>query len=174
MLSTCALLFATGNIAKGDDRELCMEVTSAVTNIKHTLTLSYSGLRDGHVLLYGDGCYVIPAGNGNAESADCLPLFGSGVLHEDKLEVVVHGTETQADFGKNIFTTSQTHIWLNLTTLVGTWTAESLTLIEGGDPKGHQQFDKGAAKALPCLPVTNAAKEADRRFKELIKRLDAQ
>jgi hypothetical protein len=165
-------LSISGTIASGADRELCLQVTSAISNITHTLTLTYSGLRDGHVLLYGDGCYVIPAGNGNAESADCLPLLGSGVLHEDKLEVAVQGIETQGDFGRNIFTSSQTHIWLKLSDLTGTWVAESLTLIENGDPKGHQQFDKGAAKAVRCLPVTDAAKEADKRFKDLVKRLD--
>ena len=172
--SIFVILLTTGNVASGAERELCLQLTSTVLMITHDLTLSYTGLRDGHTLLYGDGCYTIPATSGGTASSDCTPLFGSGILHENKLEATIQGTETQADFGRDIFTSSQTHILLDITTLSGTWTAESLTLIADGDPNGHQQFDKGAVKAVPCPPVTDAAKQADKQFKEAIRRLDQQ
>jgi hypothetical protein len=100
-------------------------------------------------LFYGAACYVIPAGTGTA-SDDCVAVNGSGLVFENRFEISLHGVENQQDFGHDILTISNTHIWIkNLSNLTGTWSAESSTYIEGG-PQGLRQFDKGAAAAVTC------------------------
>src|SRR5512135_73154 len=81
VLLVLVLLSATA-FAQKADKELCLTSksdNSAVTS-QNTHVLSYTGLSNGHVLFYGETCYVIPAANELPESTGCLPGSGSGIL----------------------------------------------------------------------------------------------
>ena len=152
------MLLGGGWSADADETKgvFCMQVTSELTDIVHTLTLNYTlnpipfGIARGHAFFYGASCYVIPAGSGSPAADDCVAVHGSGIVFENKFEVSLQGVENQQDFGKDILTISAIHIWItNLTTLTGTWAGESNTYIEGG-PQGLLQFDKGTAAAITC------------------------
>ena len=79
-----------------------------------------------------------------------MAVHGSGIVFEDKFEIALQGVENQQDFGKDVLTINNVHIWIkNLGTLTGTWSGESNTYIEDG-PQGARQFDKGTAAAVTC------------------------
>ena len=134
----------------------CMEVTSALTDIVHTLKLNYTlnsiafGSARGHAFFYGASCYVIPAGTGTPSTNDCVPVHGSGIVFENKFEIALQGAENQQDFGNDILTINNMHIWIkNLANLTGTWAGEANSYIDGG-PQGARQFDKGTAAVITC------------------------
>ena len=151
------MLLGGGRSADADETKgvFCMRVTSELTGIVHTLTLNYTlnpipfGITRGHALFYGASCYVIPV-VGGSPADDCVAVNGSGLVFENKFEISLHGVENQQDFGKDILTISNIHVWIqNLSTLTGTWAGESSTYIEDG-VQGLRQFDKGTAAAIAC------------------------
>jgi hypothetical protein len=161
------VLLSTNGYAGDTEREFCLEATSTLTDVTHHLTLSFTGLKNGHVLLYGSSCYdLLPF------TSDCVPTEGTALLFENKLEISVHGSETQTDLGVDVFLSGNTHFWIdNLTQLTGTWASESITYIEGG-PQGLQEFNKGTVKAVACPAVTEAEKQEDNEFANIIRALD--
>jgi len=168
LLALATFVFlSTNGYAGNTEQEFCLEAASPLTNVTHHLTLSFTGLKNGHVLLYGASCYdLLPV------TSDCVPVEGTAILFENKLEMVMHGAENQADFGVDVFLTGNTHFWIDdLTQLTGTWASESITYIEGG-PQGLQEFDKGTVKAVSCPAVTEAEKQADNEFANIFKALD--
>jgi hypothetical protein len=164
---TTFVLLSTNGYAGNAEREFCLDAASTLSNVTHHLSLSFSGLKNGHVLLYGSSCYeLLPS------TADCVAVSGTAILFENKLEMTVHGTETQSDLGVDVFLSGNTHFWIDdLYLLAGTWASESLVFIEGG-PQAQQQFDKGLVKAVSCPRATDAEKQADNEFANLIRALD--
>jgi hypothetical protein len=149
LLALCTLLavaaWAPAATAQTEGR-LCVQVTSALIGVHHALTLTFTGLTDGYAQVYGAGCYTIPGGPG----ADCVPVSGSLLVFENKVEIALKSTEVQRDFGKSILTVSNTHLWIEDTNAgTGTWAAESLTYIESG-VQGLQQFDRGTLQVQSC------------------------
>ena len=134
----------------------CMDVASSLTGVVFRLNLNYTlntipfGGARGHSLFYGSSCYVVPATAGTPSTNDCAPVHGSGIVFEDKFEIALQGAENQQDFGIDVLTINNVHIWIkNLATLTGTWSGEANSYIDGG-PQGARQFDKGTAAVVTC------------------------
>ena len=137
VLAVVALTLLGGSSSADADETkgvVCMQVTSELTGIVHTLTSNYTlnpipfGIARGHAFFYGASCYVIPAGTGSPATDDCVAVHGSGIVFENKFEVSLQGVENQQDFGHDILTISNIHIWItNLSTLTGTWAGEFYT-----------------------------------------------
>ena len=163
------VFISTAAMAESANKELCLTATSNSAPVTSTHTLSYTGLSNGHVLFYGDSCYVIPAREGVAESRDCLPVSGTGILYENKLEIAVQGVEYMADLGIGVFTSGQTHFWISTQTLTGTYSALSTNYIAG---QSYQEFDEGVVTAVKCHAVPKSELDADKQFKNFIKQID--
>jgi len=168
------VLISTTAFAQGKpNKELCLLTTSDMVTASSTHILSYTGLSSGHVLLYGETCYTIPANPPIPEVVDCLPVSGSGMLNEGKLEFSVQGSEHNHEFGFGVFTTGIFHVLLQLDTLTGTYGTESVIYyeVEGG-PIQVESFDTGTVEAVKCPAVSKSELDADKQFKKLIDQLD--
>jgi hypothetical protein len=157
--------------AMADNNELCLRASSPATQSTNTMTLSYSGLKAGHVQVYGDSCYIIPAANGLPESRDCMPVHGNGILHENKIELAVLGIEKQADLGIENYASILTHISLSLDTLTGTLANETVAY-SAGQPTPVEFFGTATVEAVTCPAVTADEEAADKKFRQAVKRLD--
>ena len=167
-LLACVLMSTTA-MAASANKELCLAATSN-SGVTSTHILSYTALSAGHVLFYGESCYTIPETNGSPGAVDCLPVHGSGIIYENKFEIAVEGVENNADFGIDVFTSGQSHFWISTETLTGTYASESTNYIEG---EKFQDLDRGTVAAVKCPAVPKSELDADRRFQQLIKQLDA-
>lgn len=162
--------------SSANNRELCLAAQSsnpAVTT-QSTHVLSYTGLTAGHVLFYGETCYVVPANPPLPEVKDCLPVSGSGILNEGKLEFSMQGAEYNSESGFGVFTSGIFHVLLSLDTLTGTYATESVNYyqLESG-PLKQEFFDTGNVTAVKCPEVSQSEREADILFQKLIRQLDA-
>jgi hypothetical protein len=163
------VLVSTTAMAEIANKELCLSATSSNAPVTSSHTLSYTGLSNGHVLFYGDSCYVIPPMEGITGSKDCLPVSGTGILYESKLEIAVQGVEYMTDLGVGVFTSGQTHFWLSTDTLTGTYTSLAANYVGG---QGFQEFDSGTVTAVKCHAVSKSETDADKQFDKFIKRID--
>ena len=152
------ILLSSGQSADAAESKgvFCMDVTSSLTGVVFKLNLNYTlnsiefGSARGHSLFYGSSCYVVPATSGTAVASDCAPVHGSGIVFENRFEMSLQGAENQQDFGVDVLTINNVHIWIkNLVNLTGTWSGEANSYIDGG-PQGVRQFDKGTAAAVTC------------------------
>jgi hypothetical protein len=155
------------------DKELCLSATSNGAPVTSTHILSYSDLSAGHVLFYGETCYVVPANPPIPEVKDCLPVTGSGILNEGKLEFSVQGAEYNNEYGFGVFTTGIFHVLLSLDTLTGTYATESVSYYEVvNGPLQQESFDSGTATAVKCPAVSRSEMDADRQFRKSMDRID--
>jgi hypothetical protein len=170
------VLMSTSAMAVSANKELCLTAQSnnAAVTTQTTYVLSYTALSDGHVLFYGETCYVVPANPPIPEVKDCLPVFGSGILNEGKLEFVVQGAEYNTEYGFGAFTTGIFHMLLSIETLTGTYATESVTYYQVGaePPIQVEAFDSGTAAAVKCPAVSKDEIAADKLFKKLVDQLD--
>jgi len=152
------MLLSSGQSADAAESKgvFCMDVTSSLTGVVFKLNLNYTlnsiefGGARGHSLFYGSSCYVVPATGTTPSTSDCAPVHGSGIVFEDRFEMSLQGSENQQDFGIDVLTINNVHIWIkNLANLTGTWSGEANSYIEGG-PQGQRQFDKATAAAVQC------------------------
>jgi hypothetical protein len=169
------VLVSTGAFAQKADKELCLITNSSnpavTTQTNHIL--SYTALSNGHVLFYGETCYVVPANPPIPAVVDCLPVSGSGILNEGKLEFSVQGAEYNNEYGFGTFTSGIFHVLLSLDDLTGTYATESVTYYQVGEsPTQVEFFDTGTAAAVKCPPVTKEEKDADKEFQQAIDRID--
>jgi len=176
VVSVLALVLVSTAAIAQSNKELCLDTQSnnpAVTT-QTTYILSYTGLSNGHVLLYGETCYTIPANPPIPEVTDCLPVSGAGLLNEGKLEFSVQGSESNNEYGFNTFTTGIFHVLLSIDTLTGTYATESEVYYEvGEEPIQVEAFDTGTVTAVKCPAVSQSEKDADKQFEKLIKQLDS-
>ncbi len=154
-----------------ENKELCLKISSTGSQSTGTMTLSYAGLKAGHVQVYGDSCYVIPPANGLPEAKDCMPVQGSGILYENKIELGVTGIEKQADLGIENYASIFNHISLSLDTLTGTLASETVAY-SAGQPTPVEFFSTATVEAVTCPAVTDAEVEADKKFRQAVKLLD--
>ncbi len=176
MVLLAVALVSTTAFAQGKpNKELCLVAASnnPTVTTQSTHVLSYTGLANGHVLLYGETCYIIPATPPVAEVRDCLPVFGSGILNEGKLEFALQGAEFNTESGFAIFTQGTFHMLLSIDTLTGTYASESVNYFEvEGQPLQQEVFDSGTITAVKCPAVPKSELDADKQFKKLIDQLD--
>ena len=167
------VLISTSAMAVPADKELCLftsvPATDSTPSSERTLTLTYTGLDDGHVIFYGESCYIIGAIGQQEEVRDCMPVFGSGILYEDILEIGLQGVEAIVKYGARVLLSGTTHIWLSTNTLDGTLTGESVYYI-GGERQEVYEFLPIAAVKCPAISQQEIA--ADKKFKKLIEQLD--
>ena len=152
------MLLSSGQSADAAESKgvFCMDVTSSLTGVVFKLNLNYTlssiefGGARGHSQFYGSSCYVVPATPGTPSTSDCAPVHGSGIVFENRFEMSLQGAENQQDFGVDVLTINNVHIWIkNLADLTGTWSGEANSYI-GGGPEGVRQFDQGTAAAVQC------------------------
>jgi hypothetical protein len=176
VVTVLALVLVSTAAIGQSNKELCLVTQSSnpAVTAQSTHILSYTGLSNGHVLFYGETCYVVPANPPIPEVVDCLPVSGSGILNEGKLEFSVQGAEYNNEYGFGAFTTGIFHVLLSLDTLVGTFATESVTYYDiGEEPIQVEFFDTGTAAAVKCPAGSQSEKNADKQFEKLIKQLDA-
>ena len=151
------MLLSSGRSADAVESKgvFCMDVASSLTGVVFKLNLNYTlnsiefGSARGHSLFYGSSCYVVPPTLGTPSTSDCAPVHGSGIVFENRFEMSLQGAENQQDFGVDVLTISNVHIWIkNLATLTGTWSGEANSYIGGGS--GVRQFDQGTAAVVTC------------------------
>jgi len=169
MLAVVAFVFLIANqsIAGISTGKFCIAATSANTGITHFMSLNYTWqLDNNHILLYGDGFYII-----DTTSQDRVAVHGSGIFYENKFELVLQAVENQRDYGHDVFTSSNTHIWVeDLEKLTGTWSAESLTFVN--EAGAYQQFDKGTVQVINCEPANEAMMTNNKKIADFLQRLD--
>lgn len=165
------VLMSTSAIAVTADKELCLYTSSSdgTTTTQRTLHLSYTGLSAGHVSFYGESCYIISAVGEAPEVRDCMPMFGSGILNENKLEIAVQGVEVIVDYGARVLLSGVIHVLLSIDTLDGTYNGESVYYIGG---ERQELFESGPMTAVKCPAVSKDEIAADKLFKKLIDQLD--
>ena len=169
------VLVSTAALAQSNSElYLVTQSSNPAVTTESTHILSFTGVSNGHVLFYGETCYVVPANPPIPEVRDCLPVSGSGILNEGELEFSVQGAEYNNEFGFGAFTTGIFHVLLSLDTLAGTFATESVTYYDiGEEPVQVEFFDTGIAAAVKCPAVPQSEKDADKQFEKLIKQLDA-
>ena len=165
------VLMSTSAIAATADKELCLFTSSSdgTVTTQRTAHLSYTGLNAGHVSFYGESCYIISAVGEAPEVRDCMPMFGSGILNENKLEIAVQGVEVIIDYGARVLLSGVIHVILSIDTLDGTYTGESVYYIGG---ERQELFESGPMTAVKCPAVSKDEIAADKLFKKLVEQLD--
>jgi hypothetical protein len=165
------VLMSTSAIAATADKELCLYTSSSdgTATTQRTIHLSYTGLSAGHVSFYGESCYIISAVGEAPEVRDCMPMFGSGILNENMLEIGVQGVEVIVDYGARVLLSGVIHVLLSIDTLDGTYAGESVYYIGG---ERQELFESGPMTAVKCPAVSQSEIAADKQFKKLIDRLD--
>ena len=167
------VLVSTAAMAASTNNELCLvsyiEGTDGTPGSERTLKLSYSDLSRGHVIFYGESCVVIEAIGDQPEVSNCMPVFGSGILYDDYLEIAVQGVETLVEYGARVLLSGTIHVLLPIDTLDGTYSGESVYYIGG---ERQEVFESGEISAVKCPQETRREQRADRRFERAIKRLD--
>lgn len=183
-VSAVVLLSTSGHAA--DDRgNFCLELKSEILGINHEVSLNYTGIKNGDVLVYGKSCYMITVPEG-FPLRDCVAVNGAGIIQEGEippgapgtleripmLEIELHAAEQHQLSEHTIITTSATHIWIqNLADLTGIWAAQSLTSVKDVTT-GLFQFDEGTVKGVSCPPATDQEKEFEKLLKETLKSLE--
>jgi hypothetical protein len=165
------VLMSTSAIAVTADKELCLFTSSSdgTVSTQRTVHLSYTGLSAGHVSFYGESCYIIPAVGQAPEVRDCMPMFGSGILNENMLEIAVQGVEVIVDYGARVLLSGVIHVLLSIDTLDGTYAGESVYYIGG---ERQELFESGPMTAVKCPAVSRSETDADWQFRRLIDRID--
>ncbi len=167
------VLMSTAAMAVSTNNELCLvaftEATETTPSTERTLILSYAGLTNGHVIFYGESCIIIAAVGLAPEVRNCMPVFGSGILYDDNLEIAVQGVETIVEYGARVLLSGVIHVLLPIDTLDGTYSGESVYYIGG---QRQELFESGEMSAVKCPRETRREERADRRFEKAIKRLD--
>ncbi len=166
-------LVSTSAFAGKTDKQFCFSGISdnpKVSGTTHETILSYSDLSNGHVLFYGETCYVIPASNGEPAAADCLPMTGSGILDNGKLEFLIQGAESTTAFGFLLLETFTMHVVVSMDTKTGTYAMEVVDNFEG---QRQEIFDTGTSVAVKCPAPTKTKLDAEKQFESMIKELDA-
>ena len=164
------VLMSTTAMAASADKELCLAATIDTTpSSERTLILSYSDLSNGHVIFYGESCYIIAAVGEQPEVRECMPVFGSGILYGDNLEFAVQGVEVIVEYGARVLLSGAIHVLLPIDTLSGTFSGESVYYIGG---VRQEVFESGLMDAVKCPRETRREERADQRFERAIKRLD--
>jgi hypothetical protein len=183
-VSAVVLLSTSGHAA--DNRgNFCLELKSEILGINHEVSLNYTGVKNGYVLVYGKSCYTLTVPEGRS-LRECVPVDGAGLIHEGEvppgapgtleripmLEIELHSAEHHALSENEIITTSSTHIWIqNLADLTGIWEAQSLTSVEDVTT-GLFQSDEGTVKGVSCPPATDEEKELEKLLNETLKSLE--
>lgn len=160
-----ALLVSTYSSAA----ELCLDMEANNTTgapIPYFLTLSVSNLNKGHVQFTGSDCYRNQGPAPAPLIEECLPVVGSGILYEDKLEVTIIGSDNMADLGVDLLTTALYHMSINLDTHEGTIAGDLEHKVIGGSD--YQQYQTGTVRAVACPKQTKVEQEEDKRFKKAI------
>jgi len=165
------VLMSSSAMAVSADKELCLFTSSSdgTASTQRTIHLSYTGLIAGHVSFYGESCYIISAVGEAPEVRDCMPMFGSGILNENQLEIGLQGVEVIIDYGARVLLSGAIHILLSIDTLDGTYAGESVYYIGG---ERQEVFESGPMTAVKCPAVTKSEIDADKQFKKLIDQLD--
>ena len=160
-------------MAASTNNELCLvattEPTDTMPGTERTLILSFAGLTNGHVIFYGESCVIIAAVGEQPEVRNCMPVFGSGILFDDNLEIAVQGVEVLVEYGARVLLSGTIHVLLPIDTLDGTYNGESVFYIGG---ERQEIFESGEMKAVKCPRETRREQRADRRFERAIRRLD--
>ncbi len=151
--------------------ELCLEIeanNASGAPIPYFLTLSVSNLNKGHVQLTGSDCYRNQGPAPAPLIKECLPVLGSGILYEDKLEASIAGSDYMADLGVNLLTTALYHLSINLDTYTGTIAGDLEHKVLPSQGSDYQQYQTGTVKAVACPAQTPAELAEDRKFKRAI------
>ncbi len=167
------ILVSTSAFAGKTDKQFCFIGTSdnpKVPGTSHKTILSYSDLSNGHVLFYGETCYVIPPANGSPEAVGCLPMTGSGILNEGKVELFLQGAESTTELGFHLLETFTMHVLLSMNTKTGRYANEVVDIVEG---ERIEVFDTGTTIAVKCPAPTQSELDSDKQFESMIKELDA-
>jgi hypothetical protein len=183
-VSAVVLLSTSGHAA--DDRgNFCLKLKSEILGINHEVSLNYTGVKNGDVLVYGKSCYTITGPEG-LPLRDCAPVNGAGIIQEGEvppgtpgtleripmLEIELHSAEQHQLSEHAITTTSATHIWIqNLANLTGIWASQSTTSVEDVT-QGLVQSDEGTVEGVSCPPATDKEKESEKLLNETLKSLE--
>lgn len=168
MVSSLVLLSASSLVGAS---ELCldMEANNATGGTLHYfLSLTVSNLSRGHVQLSGSDCYANQGPAPLPRQEECLPVVGSGILYENKLEVTILGTDNNADLGVDLFTTAIYHLSMDLDTYSGTIAGDLEHKVITNDGQDFQQYQTGTVKAVACPKQSKSELAEDRKFKNAI------
>ena len=165
---SCLLVLAHSTVSQAAqaDKELCFEATSSVYGEKTIQKLTYGEVRDGHVNFFGKGCYTTRAGK-----IDCVPVIGSGILHDNELEANMQAAEFENYGGANELSENTIHLRLNLDTLKGNYAASVSVFVEGKQTP-IEAFDHGTASAIACPPVTKEERALDKKLVSTIRKIN--
>lgn len=162
-------LFILSNVGAAGAAELCLEMeanNASGAPIPYFLTLSVSNIDRGHVQLTGSDCYRNQGPAPAPLIEECLPVMGSGILYEDRLEVTMAGSDNNADLGIDLLTTAVYHMSIDLNSYSGTIAGDlEHKVINGSD---YQQYQTGTVKAVACPKPTKIELAEDRKFKKAI------
>lgn len=183
-VSAVVLLSTSGHAA--DNRgSFCLELKSEILGINHEVSLNYTGVENGYVLVYGKSCYTLTVPEGFSVR-ECVPVDGAGIIQEGEvppgalgtleripmLEIELHSAEQHHLPEHEITTTSSTHIRIqNLADLTGIWESQSFTTVDDVT-RGLFQADEGTVKGVSCPPATDQEKEFEKLLKETLKSLE--
>ena len=163
-----ALVVGYSSVSQGAqaNKELCFEAVSSVYGEKTTQNLTYGEIKNGHVNFFGKGCYTTKTGG-----MDCVPVSGSGILHDDELEANIQAVEFE-DYGSGEeLSENVIHLVMNLDTLKGFYAA-SVSVFKEGQEAPIEAFDKGIATAVACPPVSKEELALDKKLKKAIQKMD--
>ena len=154
-------------VSSATDKEMCFKSVSNITGSVTILNLTYGEVRNGHVNIFGKGCYS------QGLMSDCAPVLGSGILHDNELEGNLQSVEFENYGGREQLAENTIHLTLNLDTLEGYYAASASVFIAGQESP-IEIFDKGTATAFSCPKVTKEEKALDLKFKRAINKIDKQ
>lgn len=160
------LAYSSASQAAQADKELCFEATSSVYGEKTVQNLTYGEVRDGHVNFFGKGCYTTKAGK-----QDCVPVIGSGILHDNELEANMQAVEFENYGGGNELSENTIHLTLDLDTLKGKYAASVSVFVEGQQAP-IEAMDYGTASAIACPPVTKEERALDKKLVTAIRKIN--
>ena len=165
LISSLLLILSYSSVTQAAKKELCFEAQSSASGQKTTMNLSFGEIRDGHLNLFGQGCYTITG------RYECAPILGSAILHDNELETNLQSVDFEDYFGTEAMTESTFHMTLNLDSLAGTYAALASAWAVGQQVP-IDVFDRGIVSAVSCPPVTKQEKALDQKFANAIKRIN--
>jgi hypothetical protein len=164
-----SITFSVGLCHARGDNQFCFTSIPDESPTRTYYMLSYFGLQNGHMVIAGEVCYSFPPYDpADRTTNDCFPVVGSGILFEDKLEIMVQSSEFSRESGVDIQFSGSSHLWVDRSSFTGEYNRNGIAWIGGQE---IEYYEHGTLEPLKC-PVRPGEAESDKAFKKAIKDFD--
>lgn len=165
-------LFSISGISSA--AEFCLQgTTTSLQNPQAPLTpffmtLGVSDLNRGHTQLTGSHCYESRNNDVGGVVQDCMPIVGSAILYENKIELTLTSSEGHSDLGYPQLSTIISHASIDAEGYTGTIAFEINNKILKSDGPEYSRNHVGTIGVVACPAVKKSEIIEYSQFKRAI------